>query len=92
MNDYLNLGLSASMIFHIMVSFGFVIGIILMVSPEAFDSLNSALQKEYGLKTRLVPKLEDTTVDVVDRAARKFSVISGMMISLAAFFLLLVNK
>jgi len=42
---------SANMLFYIMVSTGFVIGIILMVAPEAFETLNKALNQEYGFNS-----------------------------------------
>ena len=56
---------------YILVSFGFFTGIVLMVSPEAFDALNRALSKEYGIKTRLVPKIELTAIHVLDKIITK---------------------
>ena len=75
-----------------MVSFAFFVGIVLMVSPEAFEALNRALQKEYGLKTRLVPKLENTSIDVIDKALIKNRIIAGLIIAVCSFVLLLINK
>jgi len=92
MEDMLGIGLSANMFFNIMVSFGFFIGIILMIAPEAFDSLNKSLQKEYGLKVRLVPRIEDATVDVIDKTIIKNRIMSGLIISVTAFALLLLYR
>ena len=92
MGDILGISVSANMFFYIMVSIGFFVGIILMVAPEAFDSLHKSLQREYGLKIRLVPKIENTSVDVIDRAIIKNRVMSGLIISVAAFVLLLLYK
>ena len=83
---------SFNMIFYIMVSLGFVVGIILMVAPKAFDSLNEALQKEYGIKKRFIPKIEDTKIEAVDDFCKKNTVIMGMIISIISFILLLIFK
>lgn len=92
MVDFFGLEISAKLFFHLMVSIAFVVGIILMVSPEAFETLNRALQKEYGLKTRIMPSLENTSIDVVDKAVIKSRVVSGMVISIISFILLLIFK
>ena len=92
MMDVLGLGVSSQMFFHIMVSFAFFVGIVLMISPEAFEALNRALQKEYGLKTRLIPKLENTSIDVIDKAVIKNRIIAGLIIAVCSFVLLLVSK
>ena len=83
---------SINMIFYILVSFSFVIGIILMVVPQAFEALNEALQKEYGITKRFIPRLEKTGVSTIDRICKKHSVIIGMLISIASFFLLLIYR
>lgn len=83
---------STNMFFYIMVSMGFFFGIILMIAPEAYHQINNALQKEYGLKVRLLPKLEDRNVDFVDRIMIKYRKATGLMISISAFVLLLFNK
>jgi len=83
---------SWNMIFYILVSVGFVIGIILMVAPKSYETLNEALQKEYGIKTRFIPKLEDSKIEVVDDVCKKNSVITGMIISIVSFALLLIFK
>jgi len=92
MGDTLGISVSANLFFYIMVSFGFFIGIILMVAPEAFDSLHKSLQREYGLKIRLIPRIENTSVDVIDRTIIKNRVMSGLAISVTAFILLLLYK
>ena len=86
------LDISVSMIYHLLVSMGFVIGIILMVAPEAFDKINEALNKEYGLKYRIIPSIEDAKSEHIDKLARKYSVIVGMVISVVAFVLILIFK
>ena len=92
MLESLGITLSINMFFYIMVSFGFVIGIVLMVSPEAFESLNWAMQKEYGLKIRLVPKIENTTMDFIDKTIVRNRVTAGLVITVMAFVLLIVYK
>ncbi len=92
MLESLGIILSANMVFYIMVSFGFVVGIILMVSPEAFESLNKALQKEYGFKTQLLPKLESTVFNVIDKTVLKNQMVAGIMISVTAFALLMIYR
>lgn len=80
------------MFFYIMVSIGFVIGLILMVAPEAFVTFNKALNQEYGFKFRFLKKIEDDKIDHIDRFATKHSVIMGMIISVITFALLIIYK
>lgn len=87
--------LIVNLIFHFLLSFGFFVGIVLMISPEAFDALNKAFGKEYGIKTRLIPKLELTFIHILDKIITKnrmHGIISGFLISLISFILLLINK
>jgi len=88
----LGLDVSLNMIFYIMVSIGFVIGIILMVAPEAFETFNRALNQEYGFKFRFFKKIEDKKYGDIDRFASKYSVIIGMIISVITFMLLIIYK
>lgn len=83
---------SANMLFYIMVSIGFVIGIILMVAPEAFETLNKALNQEYGFKFRFFAKIENTSISDFDRFATRNSVIIGMVLSVVTFALLIIYK
>ena len=92
MSRILGLNESVNLVFYLLVSIGFVVGIILMVAPKAFESLNKALQKEYGLKKRILPQLEDTSIEVVDKMVKKNTVIYGMVISTISFILLLIYK
>ena len=85
----------ASLILHFLVSFGFFVGIVLMVSPEAFDALNKALSREYGIKTRLIPKIELATIHMLDKIITKkrvYGIAAGFIISTISFILLLINK
>jgi len=84
-----------TLVLHFLVSFGFFVGIVLMVSPEAFDALNRALSKEYGIKTRLVPKIELATIHMLDKIITKkriYGIAAGFAISTISFILLLINK
>ncbi|MBN1870445.1 MAG: hypothetical protein JW847_07730 [Candidatus Omnitrophica bacterium] len=83
---------SWNMIFCILISFGFVIGIILMVAPGAYEAFNQALQKEYGIKKRFIPKIEDGKIEAVENLCKKNTVITGMIISILSFMLLLIFK
>ena len=92
MIEIFGLDVSSKVFFYIMVSFSFFVGIILMVSPEAFENLNHALRKEYGFKIKLVPFLENTFIDTVDKIIVKNRVIAGIIISVTAFALLIIFK
>ena len=54
-------------IFYILVSMAFVTGVILMVSPNTFEALNKVLRKEFGLRKKFFPKLEDEKIEVIDQ-------------------------
>lgn len=92
MFDIFGLNVSSQIFFRLMVAFAFFIGIILMVSPEAFEAFNRALQKEYGLKARIFPKLENTAIDIIDKVIMKNRVLAGFSIALISFFLLLIHN
>ncbi len=82
-------------IFYILVSFGFFVGIVLMVSPEAFDALNKALGREYGIKTRLVPRVELTAIHILDKFITKnrlHGMTIGFLISTFSFILILTYR
>ncbi|MFH1359579.1 MAG: hypothetical protein ABIJ41_00895 [Candidatus Omnitrophota bacterium] len=91
MVDVIGITISMKTFFHIMTSFAFFVGITLMISPEAFESLNRALQKEYGLKRKIVPQLEDKKIEVVDQFIMKNRTVAGLVITAASFILLLLN-
>lgn len=92
MTDILGLRLSLDLLFQLFLSISFFVGVILMVSPEGFEAFNKALQKEYGIKKRFIPKLEDTSVHVIDKTIIKHRIVAGMCISVMAFLLLLLTK
>ncbi|MDP8265928.1 MAG: hypothetical protein P9M07_03170 [Candidatus Aceula meridiana] len=82
-------------IFYIFSCFGFFVGIVLMVSPEAFDALNKSLSKEYGLKTRLLPKIELKAIYILDKVItkdRKHGVMAGIFIAVFSFVLILFKN
>jgi hypothetical protein len=84
-----------NLVLRFLLSFGFFVGIMLMISPEAFDALNRALSKEYGIKTRLIPKLELTAIHILDKIITKnraHGIISGLVIVTVSFVLLLIYK
>lgn len=91
MINMVDLGETANMVFYIMISFGFFVGIILMAAPEVYHPLNKALQREYGLKIRLVPKIEEYA-EAMDKVLNKHRVIAGMCISVSAFMLMMIYK
>ena len=91
----MEMGEALQLIFYFLVSFSFFMGIVLMVSPEAFDTLNKALSKEYGIKTRILPKIELTAIHVLDKIItknRSHGIIAGFIISAISFLLILLNK
>jgi len=95
MREALELYGVVELIFYILVSFGFSIGLILMVSPEAFDIFNKALSKEYGIKTRLVPRVELKVIHILDKIITKNrarGMALGFIIASLSFVLLLVYR
>ena len=75
-----------------MVSFSFFVGIMLVVSFEAFEHFNAALQKEYGMKKRLAPKVESIENKFTDWFLTRYPLISGIFISVMSFILLLIFR
>ena len=92
MLDTLGLDISAKFLIFLMLSLAFFVGLLLLVSHEAFQSFHNKLQQEFGLKRRIAPKLENTQVDIVDKVLLKYRFLAGLMICMAAFFLLLIYK
>jgi len=88
------LGVSESIEFvaYIMLSLAFFVGIMLTISQEAFEHFNAALQKEYGIRKKLMPKLENTKTNFVDWIVLKYRFFFGILITVAAFVLLLMYK
>ena len=92
MIEAFGLGMSVKLFFHLMISFSFFVGIILMVSSEAFESVSHVFLKEYGVKTKVFPPLENTVTDAIDKVVIKNRVLGGMLISIFSFFLLVFFK
>ena len=92
MFELFGLDISAKVLVDLFLSFSFFVGIVLMVSREAFGAFHQALQKEYGLKRRLAPKIEDKRFDLVDKILMKYRVFAGMLICVTTFFLLLLYR
>ncbi|OGX08859.1 MAG: hypothetical protein A2Z88_09970 [Omnitrophica WOR_2 bacterium GWA2_47_8] len=77
---------------YIMISLAFFVGILLLVSQEAFNVFNDDLKKEYGVKKRLFPRIEDKWFDFVDFIILKHRFWAAILITVTAFILLLVYK
>jgi hypothetical protein len=92
MLDLLGLGVSARFLFQLLLGISFFIGIMLIVSGEAYGILHKELQKEYGIKKRLAPKIENTEIDLIDRILIKYRFKAGLFIAITSFFLLLIYK
>jgi hypothetical protein len=91
MSNGIDLMQLSNLIFYFMISLGFFVGIVLMAAPEVYAPLNKALQKEYGLKTRLAPQIEAPN-DIIDKVIQKNMVFAGVLISTSAFMLMIVFK
>ena len=91
---YKLLGLDESLRFfvYLMLSFSFFVGILLIVSQEAFVHFNKALQKEIGLRKRIIPQLENKEIQFIDLVILKYRLFCGILISVSAFLLLLIYK
>ncbi len=92
MVEIFSLDISLKFLFKLMLSLAFFVGILLMVSQEAMQVFHKNLQKEFGLKRRIAPKLEDDASDIVDRVLIKYRVLAGLLIAMCSFFLLLIYK
>ena len=92
MIEFFGLDVSSKFFFNIMVSFSFFVGVFLMASPDAFKAIDKALQKEYGMRKRLVPHIEDSYFNTLDKFILKNRVKAGFCIALFSFVLLLINK
>ena len=79
---------AAQFFIFMMLSFAFFVGILLLVSHEAFSMFNKDLQKEYGVKKRFFPKIEDSWYGFVDFLLLKYRFVSGLFIAIIAFILL----
>ena len=89
---WISLDTSFHMLFYIMVSLGFATGIIIVVAPDAFEILNKALNKEYGLRFRFFKKIEDTKLGDLERLVARNSVLIGIILSVITFALLIIYK
>ncbi len=78
--------------FKLMLSIAFFIGIMLMVSQQALVILNNDLQKEYGVKKRLIGGIENRQINTVDRLLLKYPLVAGILIASSAFSLLLMYR
>jgi len=83
---------SMQMIVYLMLSLAFFVGIMLVVSQEAFHHFNDALRKEYGIRQRFFRKLEDNEFHFVDWLILRYRLLAGILISVSAFVLLLIYK
>jgi len=89
---WFSLETSFHMIFYIMISIGFAVGIIIVVAPNAFEILNKSLNKEYGFRFRFFKKIEDSKLGSLERLVAKHSVIVGTILSVITFALLIIYK
>ena len=80
------------LVIYFMLSLAFFVGILLLVSQEAFNIFNDDLKKEYGIKKRLFPKIEDQWFNLVDFVVLKYRFWAAILITVAAFILLLLYK
>lgn len=92
MTKFFDLWEFARVINSLLLSFAFFVGIMLLVSRNAFTQFDSALQKEYGLKYQLLPKLEQPKIQFVDWLLLRYRFFSGLLISISAFILLLLSR
>lgn len=83
---------SAQFFVYLMISFAFFVGILLLVSQDAFSTFDRELQKEYGVKKRFFPKIEDFHINFIDVVVLKYRVLAGLIITITAFILLLIYK
>jgi hypothetical protein len=92
MSDPYGLMLSVKVIFKILVTFGFLVGTLMSSSLENFQKFRQIVEQEYGIKKKIIPKIETKCSDVVDRIVLRNRVIFGVIISAASFLLLLISN
>lgn len=83
---------STRVITGILLSLAFFVGIMLIVSQEAFILFNKALSKEMGIRKRYLPRLENKNYPYIDLLILKYPLIAGLVIAVTAFILLLVYR
>jgi hypothetical protein len=77
---------------YMMLSFAFVIGLMLTVSQESFEHFRQSLEREYGYKKRLFPNIENIQNHFIDWLVLKYRTLFGLFIVISAFVLLLLFK
>ncbi len=79
-------------LWDLMISFTFFIGIFLIISREAVECLNRDFQKELGWRKYIIPQLEGKKFLFIDAFILKYPVWIGLTISIISFVLLLIRK
>jgi len=92
MLDVLGIADGYQVFIYLMLSFAFVVGLMLTVSEESFEHFRRSLEKEYGYKKRLFPKIEHIQNHFIDWLVLKYRILFGMFITVSAFVLLLLFK
>ena len=90
--DSLGLTDAGKFLSYLMIAAAFFVGIMLLVSAEAFELFDKELRKEYGMKKRLFPQIEDRKYEFVDYILLKCRFISGLIITIISFIFLLIYK
>lgn len=88
----LNLNEALNIFANLMISFAFFVGIMLIVSQEAFEHFNKAVAREMGIKKRILPQIENKTFHLIDFVILKYRLFSGLLIAITSFFLLLIYR
>jgi hypothetical protein len=83
---------SIKILTYLMLSFSFFCGIMLLVSREAYEDFNAALQKEFGFKRKFFPVLEEIKTNIIDKLALKYRIPVGLFIAISSFVMLLAYK
>jgi len=79
-------------LWNLMLALAFFIGIFLIVSREAVECLNRDCQREFGWRKYVLYELEGRRFGFIDAFVLKYPIWVGLVISVTAFILLLVNR
>lgn len=92
LGEFFEIGRSSNMFFYVLVSLGFVTGLLLLISPKGFDLFNNALNQEYGITQRLFPGIEDKRFEQLENFGRRNSTLIGVIFCVTSFVLLLIFR
>jgi len=90
LNSLSSIKFAGVLLFYLFFSATFFIGLMMIIAPKAFKELDSAMNREFGLKKIFFPKIEKKIVKIIDEFMLRNNILSGavlIVISLAVLIL-----